>query len=326
MTKEHLEELVIEIQEKDKEFQITPRELLEAFGCVKRTKGNVARIDTFLDKKKLITEPNYTDSWVDTIITLKHKKKAKAKKENDSIQRLKLLAAANRVPVTVTANSSLREAITLMMLNNFSQLPVMNGSRQVAGVITWEKIGYGITNGLESEFVKDYLHTDVVILDYETPLLDAVTRIIKNDFALVKRVDNTICGIVTIADISIQFINVTEPFLLLEQIENHVRQILDGKFLIQELREICKIGDEERQIEYIDDLNFGDYLRIIEKPEHWDRLKLSIDRTYFIKHLDAVRQVRNDIMHFDPEGITMDQREELLKMAKFLMELRKYVG
>ena len=29
-------------------------------------------------------------------------------------------------------------------------------------------------------------------------------------------------------------------------------------------------------------------------------------------------------MHFDPEGITREQREDLIKMAKFLMELKKY--
>lgn len=136
--------------------------------------------------------------------------------------------------------------------------------------------------------------------------------------------DNTISGIVTIADISLQFINVTEPFLLLEQIENHIRQILDGKFLLEELRDICKVNDSECDIEFIDDLNFGDYIRIIENPKNWDRLKLSIERTHFIKHLDKVREIRNDIMHFDPEGITDRQREYLTKMSNFLMELRKF--
>jgi len=325
MTPEHFAELVTEIKEKDKEFQITPRDLVEAFGCVKRTTGNVARIDTYLQKNKLVTEPNYTDSWIDSEITLKHKKKAKAKIENDPIQRLKLLTAANKEPVSITANSTVKEAITLMMLNNYSQLPVMSGARQVVGVVTWETIGYGLTQGAKSDKARDFLNKEVVILDYETPILDAVARIIENEFALVRKNDNTICGIVTIADISLQFINVTEPFLLLEQIENHVRQILNGKFLLQELRDFCKIGEEERKIDFIDDLNFGDYVRIIEKPEHWERLNLSIERSYFIKHLDSVRQIRNDIMHFDPEGITEEQRADLLKMSKFLMELRKFI-
>jgi hypothetical protein len=155
-------------------------------------------------------------------------------------------------------------------------------------------------------------------------ILAQVSKIIDNEFALIRKSDNSISGIVTIADISLQFVNVTEPFLLLEQIENHVRQILDGKFLVEELKEFCKIDGLERNIEFIDDLNYGDYIRIIEKPEHWERLNLLIERSHFIKQLDKVRKIRNDIMHFDPEGITTEQRGDLVKMSHFLMELRKF--
>jgi predicted transcriptional regulator len=324
MVSEQFKELVKEIQENDKEFKMTPRELLDAFGCVKRTSGNLVRIEKFLEENKLKTIPDYTDGWIDGEIILKHKKKAKSKKGNDPIQRIKLLPAANRVPISIPRDAKLSEAITLMMLHNYSQLPVMNSPRNVIGVITWETIGYGITNGSKSDNAKDYLKNEIVILDYEAPILDAVSKIIDNEFALVKKSDNTISGIVTIADISLQFLNVTEPFLLLEQIENHIRQILDGKFLVEELREFCKIGDTDCKIDFIDDLNFGNYVRIIEKPEHWERLNLSIERSHFITHLDKVREIRNDIMHFDPEGITSEQREDLVKMSKFLMELRKF--
>ena len=132
-------------------------------------------------------------------------------------------------------------------------------------------------------------------------------------------------GIITIADISSQFINVTEPFLLLEQIENHIRNILDGKFLLEEMKDFCNGDGDVKDIKYIDDLTFGNYIRIIENPENWERLKLSIDRSPFIKQLHKIREIRNDVMHFDPEGITSEQREDLLKMSKFLMELSKFM-
>lgn len=324
MDKDHLNSLVTNIQENDKEFTITPRSLMEAFGCYKRTKWNVVRIDKFLEENKLETIPNYTDTWVDREIVLRHKKKAKSRKENDPVQRIMLLPAANRPPISVQKDAELSEAITLMMMHNYSQLPVMSGRRQVIGVITWESIGYGITNGKVSPKVIDYVKKDVAIISYETPILEAVHRIIKHEFALIRKSDNTFSGIVTLADISTQFINFTEPFLLLEQIENHVRQLLDGKFLVEELRDICSSSDYEREIEYIDDLTFGEYVRIIENPDNWDRLKLSIQRSHFIKYLDKVREIRNDVMHFDPEGITTEQREDLIKMSNFLMELIKY--
>lgn len=322
---EKLKEIVKEIKENDKEFVITPRELLWYFYFEKRTKGNRLWINKFLNDNQLEVVPDYTLCWIDDKITLKHKKRAKSKKIHDPIQRIKLLDAANRPPISVSRDSELKEAMTLMMMHNYSQLPVMTGTRTVQGVITWETIGYGLTNGSDSKQVKDFISNDISIIDYNTPLLDAILIVLEKDFVLVQKSDKSISGIVTLADISKQFLTVSEPFLLLEQIENHIRQILDGKFLLKELRVFCKIGEEEREIEHIDDLNFGDYIRIIEKPEHWDKLNLSIERTHFIKQLDKVREIRNDIMHFDPDGITTEQKEDLTKMAKFLTELRKYI-
>lgn len=325
MISDKLKAIVQEIKETDNEFKVTPRELFWFFYFEKRTKGNRFWVNKFLNENQLEVVPDYMAVWIDEKITLRHKKRAKSKKSVEPIQRIQLLDSANKPPITVSREATLKEAMTLMMMHNFSQLPVMTGTRTVHGVITWETIGYGLTNRCDSDLVKDFISNDITILDYETPLLDAISIILKKEFVLVQKSDKSISGIVTLADISAQFLTVSEPFLLLEQIENHIRQILDGKFLVKELREFCKIGDTEREIEHIDDLNFGDYIRIIEKPEHWDRLNLNIERTHFIKHLDKVREIRNDIMHFDPDGISSEQRGDLIKMAKFLTELIKYL-
>lgn len=324
MAKEEFLELVKEIKENDKEFDITPRELLNFFWCEKRTSGNIAHINHFLNSNQLETVPNFVNGWIDGTIVLKHKKKATTKNGIDPIQRIKLLPSSNREPISINRESTLKEAVTLMMMHNYSQLPVMNGSRNVIGFVSWETVGCAITNGCTSEDIKDYINPDIALLSYETPLLEAISVIIEREFVLVYKSDKSISGIVTIADISSQFMSVTEPFILLEQIENHIRQLLDKKFLVSELIDLCKIGEAERKIEYIDDLNFGDYIHIIGNPQNWQKLNLSIERSHFIKQLDKIRQIRNDIMHFDPEGITKDQRMDLVKMAKFLMELRRF--
>lgn len=325
MITDKLKEIVKDIQENDKEFEMSPRDLLWLFYYEKRTKGNRFWINKYLEDNQLEVVPDYTSSWIDGKITLKHKKRATSKKNHDPIQRIRLLDAANRPPISVSRDSKLKEALTLMMLHNYSQLPVMTGERTVQGVITWETIGYGLTNGCESDLVRDFISNEIPIVAYDTPLLKAISTIIQKDFVLIRKSDKTISGIVTLADISKHFLTVSEPFLLLEQIENHIRQILNGKFLLKDLKDFCKIGENEREIEHIDDLNFGDYVRIIEKPEHWEKLKLSIERTHFIKHLDKVRKIRNDIMHFDPDGITDEQKKDLVKMSNFLSELRKYL-
>lgn len=320
-----LQSKVQEIKENEKEFKMSPRELINAFGCEKRTSGNRAYINKFLQDNQLETVPYYVNAWIDGEIVLRHKKRAKSKSGADPIQRIKILSAANKEPITVTRDAELVEATTLMMLHNYSQLPVLSNPKTIVGFISWGTIGSKLSNGVRSDKISDYYSKDIAIIDYEKPLLEAIRIIIDKEFAVVQKSDKTISGIVTIADISEQFLTLTEPFLLLEQIENHIRQILDGKFLLDELIEFCKIGDQERELEHIDDLTFGDYIRIIEKPEHWEKLNLSLDRSHFIKQLEKVRNIRNDIMHFNPEGITESQRVDLNKMAGLLMTIIEYI-
>ncbi len=155
------------------------------------------------------------------------------------------------------------------------------------------------------------------IIDYETPLLEAINDIIKHEFALVKQF-NKIKDIITIADVSQDFYKLSEPFLLLEQIENNLRVLLDGKYLLEEIKSKCK--EEDRDISYIDDLSFGEYIRLIENEGNWEKLQIPIDRVCFINKLHEVRLIRNDVMHFDPDGITHEQHQILKKMSVFLQK------
>jgi CBS domain-containing protein len=315
-------EIIKEIQEnRDKEFNMSPREFLSYFHCEKRTKGNTARIDNFLNSKNLETEPHYSSVWIDGTVKLKHKARARSKSDRDPILRISILPSANKPPITINRDAKLSEAITLMMMHNFSQLPVMSNPKTVAGLITWETIGNGITNGISSNEVKDFLKTHVVKLELDTPLLEAIRTVIKEEIVIVLKKDKSLSGIVTITDISSQFFTLTEPFLLLEKIENLIRLLLDEKFLLEDLVSVCFDGEKA---EFIDDLNFGQYIRLIEKETNWQKLNLSIERVPFIKQLDKIRNIRNDIMHFDSEGISIEQREDLNNMANFLYELIKY--
>jgi hypothetical protein len=47
-----------------------------------------------------------------------------------------------------------------------------------------------------------------------------------------------------------------------------------------------------------------------------------VDRGTFVRDLENVNTIRNDVMHFDPDGISPDDLEELRKTANFLQELR----
>lgn len=318
-----LEALAKEIKETGSSKTITPRMLVAAVGYERRSRGACCMIDRFLDENDLEVEPHYQDVWPDNYIELRPKPKAKKRRREDPIKRIGLLKAANTKPTTVDNSDGLDKAITLMMMNNYSQIPVMSGARKIVGYISWETIGEARSKGIDTNEVKDYKKDGIKVYKRDVPLMLAIREIYKNDFIVVVENDGSPCGIVTTADVSSQFLTWTEPFVMLEQIENQVRHLLDDKILLEDLKNVCK--EEGREVNAIDDLTFGEYQRLFENPKYWERIGLkSVDRALFVQMFDDVRNIRNDVMHFDPEGIDDTSREKLKSMANFLNKLTDY--
>jgi hypothetical protein len=48
---------------------------------------------------------------------------------------------------------------------------------------------------------------------------------------------------------------------------------------------------------------------------------LNFDRKWFVSELQRIRRVRNDVMHFDPDGIAEDDIDALRTFAGTLQEL-----
>lgn len=236
------------------------------------------------------------------------------------VKKLQILETASHMPLYVSPTDKLSKAVTIMQMNKYSQLPVINNLRNIIGAITWESIGTAIANGVKGETVNDYMQKAITILSLDTPLLDAIDDILANDFAIVTDGIKQMCGIVTTADISEQYIRWTKPFVLLEQIENHIRMLMEGKFLLEDIQKICQ---DDRPVNNIDDLTFGEYLRLIENPDYWSKLGLdTVDRAYFIKQLNKVREARNDVMHFEPAGLDPEQMNDIQKMTEYLKILQ----
>jgi len=146
----------------------------------------------------------------------------------------------------------------------------------------------------------------------------------QHEVVLVKGTDERIIDLVTISDVGEQFISLSEPFWILEQIENHIRSLLDAKLTVQQLAEAIDQGDKDRPVESAADLTFGEYLRILEKPDQFNLLNLAIDRGTLVKRLDQVRKIRNDVMHFHPDGISIGDLEILRETNKFFYLLSQF--
>lgn len=241
----------------------------------------------------------------------------------DPTYRIGKLEAANKQIVYVGPNQPLQEAITLMLLNGFSQLPVMQSSREVKGVISWESIGARLVLNRTCTEVRDCM-VSAQVIDADKSLFAAIDLIAQYQYVLIQSTDKTISGIVTSTDLSRQFQQLTEPFLLLGEIEQHIRKLIEGgRFTVDQIKDSRDPSDSDRTVENVADLSMGEYIRLLENPKYWQQLGLSIDRKLFIDQLQSVRRIRNDIMHFDPDPLAQDDLLTLRGFVNFMQSLRE---
>lgn len=132
----------------------------------------------------------------------------------------------------------------------------MTTERTVKGMISWKSIGERVGLGVKGDRVQDFMdvHEEV---SHSASMFDAIPVIMAHDYVLVRGDDNSIKGIITASDLSLQFRTLSEPFLLLSEIENLLRMMIEGRFSATELRTAADSSDEERVVESVADLNFG---------------------------------------------------------------------
>lgn len=299
------------------------RTLLSWLGAERRGTWVVKQINAALEVAGLVTQPSFESTWIDGKITFRLKA---ASAPNDSpldpTFRLGRLEAANKAVVWVSPNDSLAKAVTLMLTNDFSQLPVMVGERDVKGIVSWKTIGARLAMERSCEECREFMEA-AQVLSEDVSLLEAVDVIAKHDYVLVQRSDKKIGGLVTASDFSSQFRMMSEPFLLVGEIENGIRHLMHGRFSAAELQSARADTDATRAIERPSDLTFGEYVRLLQEESSWNKLSIKLDRQEFTKQLDRVREIRNDVMHFDPDGLDPDDKTFLTEFAQFLKRVRE---
>ena len=303
--------------------RLTVRELLAKFDYQRRGDWINNHIRNGLEQFKLRTDQDVAVAWVDSPITIELDSDASAasagSRTSDPTHRVSAFLDGKSPPASVKPESLLKEATTIMQMNHYSRLPVMRNEREVSGIVTWQSIGTRLALGLDCTYVRQCMQPAEVI-SADTRLFDAVHKVAEHGYVLVRSEKNIVIGIVTATDVAHLFEKLARPFLLIGEIENHVRNLIHGKFTLDQLQ--AASGDE-RSIEGSDDLTFGAYYRLLGNKDNWERLNLDIDREEFIRHLDAVREIRNEIAHFNPRGLDELQRKTIRNIARFFDHLAR---
>jgi restriction system protein len=321
-------DLLVEAAERDPgdPVRLTIRDLLGHWDSARRTHGVVATVEADLADKGLTTRPPFTEGWIDNIVELvpvgeepiSGRPSAAAQVADDTEDipdlppvalRIGDLQAANSGVTSVKPETSLEEAVTIMLMRGFSQLGVIDGNDNYHGAVSWESIGKAHIADPHAALMAATATAPVA--DHDELLLEQIEQIYSKDFVFVRSPDKSrISGIVTAADLTRQFGNLARPFVLIEEAERRLRRRADEVFSVTELRAAAR-GPKAASVEKAADLTLGNYPFLLGPKESWAKLGWSIDRKLFLALLDSVNKTRNELMHFSPDPLTDDQLSDV---------------
>jgi CBS domain-containing protein len=237
----------------------------------------------------------------------------------DPVRRIASIASANRGVARVLLTDPLQVATTLMRFEGFSQLAIMQSEREVRGVISWESIAKRSMLQPEPKLVSD-CRVDAQVIDADGSLFEALPTIEKFDYVLVRSKEKKITGIVTASDLAVELRSLSYPFMSIGTIEGLIRRKLHPQITVTDLG-LLEEHSKARIESDVSAMTFGENVRLLERDDIWSRLNVDIDKTQFTKRLLIIRDIRNDVMHFNPDPLGPNQKRELDQMEDFLREV-----
>jgi len=199
----------------------------------------------------------------------------------------------------VGPDDTLGAAETLMVMHDFSQIPVLSKSRrELHGAVTWKSLAR-FKGGLLQARSTDAMEVDIPTARSSDSLLDHIGTIITKDFLFIKDPTNLYVGILTTTDLAQNFRATSLPFIKIGEIEHRIR-LLINRLPLPMLQAAKAEGDSRRHVSDASDLTLGEAIVLLQKRDNWELLEIPYDRVTILNNLDEVRDIRNDVVHFRP--------------------------
>ncbi len=238
---------------------------------------------------------------------------------------------------TVQRDDSAALALTIMIADDFSQVPVLSGKRKVIGAVTWRSLAchnvqVNTTAGDVSEPIPGGTPFPLT-----KPVVDVLDLVSSSDFVLTCNNENELCGIVTASDMTLWAKHYCKAFLAVDEIERHLRGALSNvdPDLPNSARPTANVGMTDDG-HMTDSWTFALYRGFFDRDDDaWHRLPEEqlwsrIDRSEFRRRLQEANEARNRAFHFRTGGddaptaaVCATERErDADLLAQFAMFLR----
>jgi CBS domain-containing protein len=312
--------------------RVSVRELLARWGAKDRG-DQISKIEADLANHGLATRPNFRGVTLETEISLITAAQEAEQETEEAAETatvppddlddnddgyvgllVGVLPSALGGIASVAPTATLLEAVTTMLLNDYSQLAVLAGRHTLRGAVTWQSIAQA-----------RHLNPDATLADatvgardvgYRTDLFEVLPDLQKRGFLFVRDENNAVAGIVTVADVAGRYGEMANPFILIGDLDRLLRRLIARKIVMADVIRIC--DPEGERLNSYNDMSIGDYERVLENHELWSRMGWELDQKAFIRRLGEIRRIRNTVMHFNPDPIPPNTVEQLRAINEVL--------
>ena len=331
---------------------LTVRDLIAMFGAQKRRFNLVGKVKKALKKLDLATSPDFsTVSLSEPVRLIKRVKKQQAVFDElrdpmlcfgmlecvEQQRKIRRLRAIDQAPEIRSSSAALPEwsigpqetverAIILLSKPGVDFVPVFNDPKNVLGVLSWDDFGIKSLLDKNSRYIKcrDLMKVPVVVSESDS-VYDQKDEIVASGYVIVKNQEGIAYAVVRAADLAAELLRLTESFLLLQEIESVIRNILDILNLNQVEFDGCLPPDRRNRQLTSDDLEFSQYVAFFSSEVVVRKLakyKISGHLVESIRnHLGGIREIRNGVVHFHPDENSDSDKKELKGTRDFLLRI-----
>ena len=246
------------------------------------------------------------------------------------------------LPVAITKGESVATALSIMVHNDFSQLPVIKQEGEdreevlVEGMVTYESIIRAIRHfGWTIDRLQvRHAMVNAPVCHEDDDLFDILDRLKATNVVFVLDAVDYLSGIVTSYDTAEYFRSRTEDMMWVEDIEEMIKEFIkqyhadengdlseqkDDELIQKNLPYYLKENGYKGKKKTFKDLTLNDFMIILTAKDTWSFYEpiFCMDRIHVIDLLNGVRDIRNDVAHFRGE-VSIEARDKLKFVAAWL--------
>ncbi|MDH5020343.1 CBS domain-containing protein [Halobacterium rubrum] len=225
--------------------------------------------------------------------------------------------------VTVPAEATLISAIETMFENDYTQLGIERGD-EIVGMVSYRSISrvlsilrkMGADKNLPGRQVGIAIEEISPVVEPDEDLIVLFDLLSESPYVIVQNEESQL-DILTNYDLLQYLQNSIEPFLLIEDVERSVRDLIRHAFP-ENLDETLQEFFDEKDIRTpadITDCSFGHYPQFM--CQNWSQFDVYFEENgdFIRRLLSEVGDIRNKIFHFRSDSYDSELEEELLIFA-----------